>query len=165
MARPEVRGADGVARREALDRHPHAVDLLKAGRCQNRGWRSLGDEAAVVQQRHFGAAGKRVVRIVGRQHDPVAFGRERAHLAQHQRLVAEIEARGRLVHDDQGRCLGERAGDQPELTLAAADPGVVGPGEIRDAERRERGHGGGVIAWTRAGERPEVANSVSTGAP
>ena len=37
--------------------------------------------------------------------------------------IAEVEARGRLVHDDDARLLRQRAGDQDELALAAGDAG------------------------------------------
>ena len=154
--RAEVGGADRVAGGEALDRDLDAVDGLEPGGSKDRGRRAGGQKGALVQQRHPGRAGESVVGGVGREHDAVALGGERAHLAEHERLVAEVEARGRLVHDDQGRRLGERAGDQGELALAAADPRVVGIRQRRDPEHAQGGERRGVIGAAGASERAEM---------
>ena len=102
----------GPAARRSIE-DPDAVDRLEAGGGQDLGRRALGGEAAVVQQRDRGGAGEGVVGVVGREHDAVALGGERPDLAQHQRLVAEVEAGGRLVHHDQrappGRARGRSA--------------------------------------------------------
>ena len=137
MRLPPCRHADAPSRRRVLDDHFGAVDrrehlggddiLRRADRAQP----ALCDHGDARRDQ------QRVVRIVGREHDAVTFGREIADAAEHHRLVAEIEARGRLVHHQDRRFLGERARDQRELALAAGDAGVVVLGEIRDAEHRE----------------------------
>jgi hypothetical protein len=71
-----------------------------------------------VQERDAVGAQERLVGIVRRHDHADAGARERAHLVEHARLVAEVEARGRLVHDDQRRVLRERARDERELPLA-----------------------------------------------
>ena len=68
---------------------------------------------------------------------PKPLAREVADASQHQRLVAEIEARGRLVEHQDRRLLGERAGDQGELALAAGNAGVVVRRKVGDAEPGE----------------------------
>ena len=80
----------------------------------------------------------------------------RLHLGQDHHLVAEIEARRRLVHDDGGGVLGQRAGHQHELALAAADAGVFRLGERADAEGVEGGLRLGVVLAARRRERPHV---------
>ena len=50
-------------------------------------------------------------------------------------LVAEIEARGRLVEDDDARLLRQRPGDEGELPLAAGDQRVGPLGEGRRPSR------------------------------
>src|SRR5262245_15897811 len=70
--------------------------------------------------------------------DAVAGGRERADLAHHLALVAEVEARGRLVEHDELRLLSKRACEQNELTLAARNHGVRPVAQMLDAEAYER---------------------------
>lgn len=70
-----------------------------------------------------------------------ALSGEAAHFAQDAALVAEVEAGGGFVEEDQGGFLGEGAGDQGELAFAAGDAvqGLVG--EVRDAHAGEAGIG------------------------
>jgi len=56
----------------------------------------------------------------------------------HAQLIAEIEARRGFVHDENARLLRERAGDQHQLSLAAADLGVDALLEVSHAERGKR---------------------------
>jgi hypothetical protein len=52
-------------------------------------------------------------------------------------LIAKIEARGRLVENQNPGFLSQRASDQGELALAAADPDPFAPGKRFDPEGRE----------------------------
>ena len=62
---------------------------------------------------------------VVRHHDHAhARLRERLHAREHELLVAEVEACGRLVHDEQIGLLREGARNQHELLLAARKRGV-----------------------------------------
>ena len=108
-----------------------------------------------MQQRDAGADGEGVVGIVGREDHREPVGGEPGDLPQHQRLVAEIEAGGGLVHDQDGGLLRQRAGDQHELALAARQPGVVGPGEIPDAEAGERALRRFAVDFAGLGEQAE----------
>ncbi len=98
----------------------------------------FGDALAVAQQ--IGAVGgaQRVVRIVRGEQHAVAGRGERADFPHHLALVAEVEARGRLVEHHELRLLRERAGQQHELALAARDHGVGALREMRNAELLER---------------------------
>ena len=79
---------------------------------------------------------------------------EARDLAEHAHLVAEIEVGGGLVHHQDARLLRERAGDQGELPLAAAECGVGPVGEVADAERRRA-----ALARSRGRARDGDANS------
>ena len=49
-------------------------------------------------------------------------------------LVAEIQARGWLVHDEEARLPGESPGNEDELALATADLRVTPLGQMPDTE-------------------------------
>ena len=100
---------------------------------------------------------QRVIRIVGREHDAVVLAREIADAAEHHRLIAEIEARGRLVHHQDRRFLRERARNQGELALAAGDAGVVVVLQLADAERGELFARDRLVRGAGAGERASAA--------
>ena len=70
-----------------------------------------------VYQQDAGVEGKGLVGVVGRQDHAASgpFGRNAFDLCQHLRLVAEIEAGGGFVHDDQRGLLRQGAGDQDQL--------------------------------------------------
>src|SRR5215467_5630318 len=69
----------------------------------------------------------------GEEH-AVAGARKRADLAHDLALVAEVEARGRLVEHDELRLLRQRARKQHELAFAARDHSVGPLREVNDAE-------------------------------
>ena len=81
--------------------------------------RSDGAQPAFGDDRDAGRDKQRMVGIVGREHDAVAFPGKFADAGQHHRLIAEIEARRGLVHDQDRGLLGERPRDQRKLALAA----------------------------------------------
>ena len=67
-------------------------------------------------------------------------------MRQHQHLVAEVEAGRGFVHDNGGRLLRQGARNERELALPAADPRVLGLGQLGGdvgAARREYGYDGG----------------------
>ncbi len=84
-----------------------------------------------------------LVGIVRREHDGDAAGRERLDVAQHADPVSEVEVGRRLVHHEDPGLLGERAGDQRELSLASADLRVAAVPQAVDSQGDERagGHG------------------------
>ena len=81
---------------------------------------------------------------------------ERADLAHHLALVAEVEARGRLVEHDELRLLRQRARQQHELALAAGDHGVGPLREMRDAESLERARRDRAVVRRRPAEQVAV---------
>src|SRR4051794_16938501 len=115
-----------------------AIKLLELSLGQHLGDFSFRDALAGAEK--IGAIGsaKRVVGIVRGEQHAVAGSRERTDLAHDLALVAEVEARGRLVEHDELRLLGERAGEQHELALATGDHGVGALGKVIDAEANER---------------------------
>ena len=124
VARRERRQADEAAGGGPLDRHRQAIDGAEpSGVSTSSG--APGEDAAVLHQQDPGGEREGLVGVVGRERTP---GRElAARRARRSRqdagLVAEVEAGGRLVHDDERRALRERPGDQGELALAAGDAG------------------------------------------
>ena len=89
---------------------------------------------AVAHQ--IGAVGgaQRVIGIVGREQHAMAGCFEVPDFAHHLALIAEIEARGRLVEHDELRLLRQRAGEQHQLPLAARNHRVGPLPQVRDAE-------------------------------
>ena len=76
---------------------------------------------------------------VVRDHDHgLAHAREHAHPRQHQLLVAEVERRRGLVHDQHVGLLRERAGDQDQLLLAARQVRIGLLGQSHDPQKLER---------------------------
>ena len=142
-------------RPRALDPDVDAVDGGERLRGQCLGGGSLRAHASVVQQGGVGSYRERVVGVVGGEDYREPVRRQSRDLAQHQGLVAEVEARGRLVHDQDRRLLRQRPGDQHELALAAGEPGVVGVGQILDVQSGQRGAGGREVGLARLCEEPE----------
>ena len=64
-----------------------------------------------------------MVRVVRREQDGEAVVHEVAEQGQHPRLVAQVEACGRLVRDEEPAPGGHCTGDQHELLLTAAERG------------------------------------------
>ena len=118
--------------------------------------RAVGRQASIGDDGDRRRKVARLVRIMGREHDGVALGAQRPHPLEHQQAIAEIEAGGRLVHHQQGRILGERAGDQAELALAAGDAVGLGRGKLGDAEIGQRRLRPLMVARSGRGERPEM---------
>ena len=98
---------------------------------------STSGRPSTEQQRAVGVR-ERLIRLVRREQDRHAACAQPIELAQHAHPVAEVQARRRLVEDQQRRLLRERAGDHHELPLAARDLGDGPRGERADAERCER---------------------------
>ncbi len=78
---------------------------------------------------------ERLIGVVGREHHADAARGEPVHLAQHADLIAEVQARGGLIHDEHAGLLREGARDERELALAPADLAVRTVGEMADAEQ------------------------------
>ena len=99
-----------------------------------------------------------VIGMVGRHQNPDALPAECRDRVEQPDLIAEVEAGGRFVHHEDPRLLGEGAGDQHELPLAARQFGEHARGEPGDAELvegRERD----------ARDRAATARRTSAGAP
>jgi hypothetical protein len=93
------------------------------------------DDPALVHQDDAGVEREGLVGVVGRQdHGMAAAAGEVGDARQHPRLVAEVEARGRFVHDQDRRLLRERAGDHHHLPLPAREARVIGARQIADPE-------------------------------
>ena len=147
------RHADAAAGSRLLDQHLGAIDRRQhLGGDDLRG-RTDRAQAAVGDDGDAGRDHQRMVGIVGGQHDAEIVAREIADAREHQRLVAEVEARGRLVEHQDRRLLGERAGDQGKLALAAGNAGVVVRRELGDAEPGELFARDALVGRARAGER------------
>ena len=97
-----------------------------------------------------------MIGIVGGEQHGQALRRQALDLAEHNHLIAEVEAGGGLVHDDGRRVLGQGAGDEGELALAAADARVLVLRQRGDAERGQRLERLAPILARRRGEQPKV---------
>ena len=95
----------------------------------------------------------------GQQHGQCALAGEAAHRIENPQLVAEIEARGWFVEDQDSRLLSQGAGDERELPFAAADPQPLAFGEVVDPERRDRLVGGVAIRARRRRERAAMCGA------
>ena len=61
--------------------------------------------------------------IVGAQKHGVALPAQSTHLLQNPKLVAVVQGRGRLVHDEDVRLLGQGPGYEHQLLLTAGKMG------------------------------------------
>src|SRR5579862_4046665 len=111
-----------------------------------------GEDLAVAAHHHAVGDAKGVVRVMRREKNGRARGLEARHLVEDQRLVAEVEVRGGLVHEEVPRLAGERACDEGELALAAAHAVDRPLGERGDAKPREARQGELAIAFAGHGE-------------
>src|SRR5258708_33944841 len=96
------------------------------------------ERAAFAEEEGAMRAEERVVRIVAREENRDAGRSQLRDFSEYPDLVAEVEARGGLVHHQQPRLLRQRPGDQGELALAAGDLGDRLFPHPPDAERPER---------------------------
>src|SRR5918994_3573670 len=119
------------------DLHRRAVKRLQRLALQRLAHEPVGEARPFAQEQRAVGVAQRLVRVVGGEDDPEPSGRQRPDLAHHLALVAEIEARRRLVEDDEAGLLGERPSDEDELALAAGDQGVGALGEMADVEAVE----------------------------
>ncbi len=71
-------------------------------------------------------------------------------------LIAEVEAGGRLVQDNELRILRERTGEENELPLTARDHRVGPFGQVRDSEALECIRCGRTVAFARTAEQVAV---------
>src|SRR3984957_1289834 len=94
--------------------------------------------------------------IMRREQNAMARGGQCADFTHHLALVAEIEARGRLVEHDELRLLRQCAGEQHELPLAAGGHRVGTLPQMRDAEPLEHARGDGAIGSGRPAEQVAV---------
>src|SRR5215471_15693036 len=94
-----------------------------------------------------------MVRIMGCEKDTVSRCGERADFAHYLALIAEVQARGRLVEHDESRLLSERTGEEHELALAAGDHRVGSLLEMRDAKPVEGARHNDVVPSGRPGEQ------------
>jgi len=78
----------------------------------------------MIQQGHTIGDAERVIGIVRGEQYGKATRRKALHLRQDDRLIAEVEIGGGLVHDDRRRILDKRAGNQGKLPLPTADARV-----------------------------------------
>ena len=77
-------------------------------------------------------------------------------LLHHAALVAEVEARAGLVHQQNGRLLRERAGDEHQLALAAAQVQKAAPGQMGNAQLLQLFHRRPALPGPRRGEQPRL---------
>ena len=104
-----------------------------------------------------------MVRVVRGEQNAVPGRLEREDFVHHPALVAEIEARGRLVEHDELRLLRQRAGEQHKLPLAAGQLRVGPLAQVRDAEARERADRGIAVGGGRRLNRlPWAVRPIST---
>src|SRR5579883_1841162 len=141
---------------EIDDLNLDTVDALQGVRRDHRLRRADLFEATAMQQGDTVAAEEDVVGVVRREHDGDAGAGEGRDLAQDTHLIAEIERRGGLVHDQDARLLRQRAGDQHELALAAADLGIDALLEMLDAEHAKRALRHGAVMARGRGEEADM---------
>ena len=101
--------------------HRHAVEPLQRRGVQHLGGRPRDLNHSVPQQQHAVGHAQRLVRVVGGEQHGHAGGGQPPQLAQHAALVAEVQAGGGFVEHDDACVLGQRAGDQRQLALAAGN--------------------------------------------
>ena len=115
------------------------------------------DQAAVAQQRNAVSNAQRVLGLVGRQQHGHALLAQLGNGFQHADLVAKVEAGGRLVHDQQHRLLRQRASNQHQLALAAADGG-----QRRRATKQQRARPARAPHPPRASTSPAACETTSS---
>ncbi len=92
-----------------------------------------------MHQQHIVGDGQRVMGMMRRHHHGEAVvARQRGDALQHQRLILEIERRGRLVEHENIGLGDERARENDELALAAGERVERALGVSRHAEAIER---------------------------
>ena len=101
---------------------PYSVAQLRFGHHLSR-WTD-GQKLAVAHERHPGGVDQGVIRAMGRHHHRQTLRGEAGDDRQHQGFVVKIQMRGRLVEQNHRWLLGERARDQDQLPLAAAQLGI-----------------------------------------
>ena len=89
-----------------------AIKFAHCFRRANLCGRSDGGQAPRLHQRDAAVQIERLIRQMCRHQNAFSPFRKVANKAKHASLIAEIEARGRFVHDDDRRVLGERP-DRP----------------------------------------------------
>src|SRR3977135_3073840 len=94
-----------------------------------------------------------MVRVVRGEQDAMTGSSERANLAHHLALIAEVEARGGLVEHDELRLLRQRAGKQDKLTFAAGNHGVGALRQMGDAELPERARSHRMVSGRRSADQ------------
>src|SRR5262245_54610762 len=83
---------------------------------------------------------KSMIRIVRRKDDGEALFRQFPDVRENTHLIAVVEARRRLVHDEDRWLLSQRSGDKRHLALAAADFRV---GAVSEMSHAQTGQGPG----------------------
>src|SRR5580704_10022577 len=121
--------------------------------------RTITDARAVAQQVSAIGCAHGMIGIMRREQDAVARRRQCADFAHDLALIAEVEARGRLVEHDETRLLRQRAGEQYELPLAARDHRVGPRAQMRDAEAFEGLRGDGAVGGARPAEQVAVGGT------
>ena len=83
--------------------------------------RAVCQERAVFQREDARCVAERLIGVVAGKNDGIAIRAKLRHALHHAEAVAVVQIRRRLVHDEHPRVLHERARNEHELPLAAAD--------------------------------------------
>src|ERR1044071_5688691 len=113
-------------------------DARRAARGDQLARRALGDDPAMIDDRHPVAERLRFVHVVRRQQDGATLLAEVREEAPELAARLWVEARGRLVHEEQIGVPGQRARDGKPLLLTARqlrDPAAALGLELDDAQQ------------------------------
>ena len=119
----------------------------------------MGGYGAVLQCQNAVGKGHCVLGIVRAQQYRISLPAQTAHLLQNTKLIAVIQCRGRLVHDENIRLLGNGAGDEHQLLLAAGEMRKITLRQMRHPHTGERLMGGVNLRALWLLERGELARS------
>src|SRR5688572_19830162 len=99
-ASPREEGPDACAAVRD-DLHRRAVQRLQRLPLQRLAYEPVGEGCAVSQEQGAIGVAERLVRVVGSEDDAEPLRRQSADLSHDLALVAEVEARGRFVENDE----------------------------------------------------------------
>ena len=125
------RARSGIPRCSSTSIGAPKVCSSTAGVMTSRG--RAGRDHRLVQRHQLRQVGRHAVEVVGGQHDRDALGVELAEQVQHVVPGGDVDAAGRLVHQQQLRLAQQRAGDEHPLLLAAGQLADVPAAELADA--------------------------------
>ncbi|MGF7124449.1 hypothetical protein J2X34_004895 [Rhodococcus sp. BE178] len=149
-------GARGAAVVDGGTDHLDAVQLGEHAVGDQFGDRAQPDVLGCSHHDGIAAQVKGMVRMVRREEDSHAVGREVAQQFQHPGLIAQVQRRDRLVEDHERGVRRQRPGNQHELPLATGQFGEAALREVGDPDALEHLTGARDVGLAGDRERREI---------